>query len=253
MSELERGAAEAAPRLVALNPKQHGGLRLNMARRYGPARLMSAVPVMLTELSEACAHYPVMFVGEENPMLVAITGFREGENLFVNPDGSWADGAYIPAVLRRMPLVLGRTDQPDNLAVLIDEGFDALSTTRGEPLFDGDQPTKITSDLIELCREVGGAKEATDAFVAAVQAEGLLAPKSVSFTIPGRGQTVVQGFSAVDPAKLNGLSDSTVVDWYRHGFIAGLYYHLASVGRWGLLIRRSQAVAESGPDNVRSH
>lgn len=248
MSDLAGAAASAAaPRLVPLSRERHAAWRLRMAQRFAATRALSAVPVMLTEVAEASAHYPIVFVGDPVPQLAAIVGIAAGRNLFVEADGSWAEGAYVPAAVRRRPLALARTDSASNFTVLIDEADEALSQSEGVPLFDGEQPSQPMQQLLQLARELQPAIEATVAFVKALQEADLLQARVASLSNGGGGTpALVQGLSVVVRDRLQQLPDATVLDWNRRGYLAAIYFHLASEGRWPALLRRANPTTTTG-------
>jgi hypothetical protein len=88
--------------LVALNREQHRLLKLAPpARPFAFARGTNSVPLASSELSAAVLDFPCVFVeGPEGHSVVALVGLRDHENLFVQPDGGWVRGAYLPAFFR---------------------------------------------------------------------------------------------------------------------------------------------------------
>ena len=86
---------------VILRFDQHRGKAIKPANGYGFSANTLAVPLMLGEFAHAGRHYPIVFAQNEQPAPVAMLGLREGQNLFLEPDGSWRNSAYVPAYLRR--------------------------------------------------------------------------------------------------------------------------------------------------------
>ncbi len=81
------------------------------------------MPLAVTEFALAALSYPVIFVGDDSVPL-AVMGLNTGENLFIDADGGFEPGAYIPAYIRRYPFVLANDESQDRLIVCIDRGSD---------------------------------------------------------------------------------------------------------------------------------
>src|SRR3990170_5032720 len=72
---------------------------------------------------------------------MAITGLRDGQNLFVNKNGSWPAGVYIPAYLRRYPFYTAQMqneDAADGHMIFVDP---AGLTDNTKPFMDSDGNT----------------------------------------------------------------------------------------------------------------
>ncbi|OYX91058.1 MAG: peptidase, partial [Caulobacter sp. 35-67-4] len=71
-----------------LNREQHAKLALvHNEKPYSFAAAGTAVPLTVTEFAPAALSFPVIFAGEDRVPL-AVMGLNNGENLFVNADGS---------------------------------------------------------------------------------------------------------------------------------------------------------------------
>ena len=85
--------------------QEHADLCLKQPPNYAFANGTIAVPVLVGEFLTAAQEYPIVF-GPGNPAVpVIFMGLRQGENFFIQPDGSWLPGTYIPAYLRRYPFL----------------------------------------------------------------------------------------------------------------------------------------------------
>src|SRR5690606_23806240 len=97
--------------VVPLNRDRHRRLKLRMDGRATFAAGTHFVPLAAVELYEAARDYPIVFTGSEDASPVAILGLRAGENLFIDANGRWANGTYVPAFVRRYPFILSRGGQ----------------------------------------------------------------------------------------------------------------------------------------------
>src|SRR5437773_2591744 len=86
-----------------LQPALHGSLSLKDGPDLGYAKQANAVPLLAAEMAAACRHLPIVFTDGINPQPVAVLGLREQQNLFVDAQGHWLPGAYVPAYVRRYP------------------------------------------------------------------------------------------------------------------------------------------------------
>ena len=88
--------------LVALDPALHQGYGLRPQAQLQAAQAANAVPLGVSEFVVAASHFPIVFSPqEENAFPIAVTAIVEGRNLFVNEQGQWLEGSYLPAWLRR--------------------------------------------------------------------------------------------------------------------------------------------------------
>ena len=75
-------------RVVALNDKIHGGLRVRPGSSFAYAARTNSVPLLTSEFFEAAREYPIVFArGEAGPVAAALLGLRGAENLLVGRDG----------------------------------------------------------------------------------------------------------------------------------------------------------------------
>ena len=107
---------------------------------YDFARDTAIVPLIVTELFTAASTYPIVFITEPVPSVLAVLGLRQAQNLFVSGDGSKWDAPYVPAYVRRYPFVFLRHDN-DDLTLCIDEAANALEPGRARPLFEDGKRT----------------------------------------------------------------------------------------------------------------
>ena len=97
-------------RPMLLRPGLNVRSGLTGPKGYEFARGAVAVPIGVSEFPLAARHYPIMFTAAELAPVVVL-GVKGGRNLFVEPDGSWRSGHYVPGYIRRYPFTL--TTIPD--------------------------------------------------------------------------------------------------------------------------------------------
>jgi hypothetical protein len=217
--------------LVALNREQHRQLKLAPpARPFAFARGTNSVPLASSELSAAVLDCPCVFVeGPDGHSVVALVGLRDHENLFVQPDGSWARGAYLPAFFRRYPFVLAEAAGDPTFTVCLDRACPGLNTEQGEALFDADG--QETPWLEEIKRFLLGFRQemvVSRDFANQMAALELLQDGVIEYTLDGQ-KTALRGFKTINEAKLRTLGPATRHDLAIKGWLGWAYAHLLSI------------------------
>lgn len=225
-----------------LSREQHSKLALvHKDKPYSFALSGTAVPLAVTEFAPAALSYPVIFAGEDRVPL-AVMGLNTGENLFIQTDGAFEAGAYIPAYIRRYPFVLANDDSQERLIVCIDRGSDLLAEGGQTPLFDEKgEPTEYTQNCIKFCDDFEIERRRTDSFVQLLKDLDLFELKKAVFTPTdangnaGEPQTVAE-YYGVSEEKLNALPAEKVKELQASGALAQIYAHLVSLIGWDRLI-----------------
>ena len=148
---------------------------------YDFARDTAIVPLIVTELFTAASTYPIVFITEPVPSVLAVLGLRQAQNLFVSGDGSKWDAPYVPAYVRRYPFVFLRHDN-DDLTLCIDEAANALEPGRARPLFEDGKRTPLIERALQFCIEFQRGHLATEAFMKALIERDLLVPYQITST-----------------------------------------------------------------------
>ena len=218
---------------VALNRERHRHLKLDASKgNYLFAAKTNSLLLATTELIDAAASYPVVFVGDAGGpyTLCAMVGLNNEENLFVDAEGNWYAGSYVPAFVRRYPFVLsGGADENADLAVCIDEAFAGFNEQDGQPLFDAEgKDTPLLLGAIEFLQHFHAEMHLTNAFAQRLDTLGLLSAKSFEVERDGN-KRVVEGVVIIDAEKLAALDDATVLAMVRSGDMALAHAHLVSI------------------------
>lgn len=228
-----------------LNNVDHQDVRVITARaaKYGD-EVMFAI-TFPAEFRNVQAFYPILFhkntAGEVWP--VALFGFEEGENLFLD-DSGW-DAGYVPAMIRRAPFLIGyqkskEASQAEPLRVLsLDMDHPRVSTSEGQPLF---QPlggrTPYLEETAALLEDIYHGQEHGRKFVAALQEHGLLESVTMDIQLADGSRNQLFGFHTVDEEKLQKLPGLTLEDLNERGFLLPLFMAVASTVNLRRLIER---------------
>ncbi len=225
---------------VILNARDHSDLTLTGSRNFAFAKTCNSVPVVLSEIPYLIPYYPVIFTTGPNPVLVAVLGVRNNENLFVDAEGNWRADAYIPAYVRRYPFIMTEVNQGDGrhtevLGCEMDPAFISHGGEQGK-LFEAGKPTQISANVYRFCMGFQKDWEATRTFCAEVLKAGVLEEKACKLNTPSGKTFNLTGFSAVNEEKLDALDNHTINAWRKQHVLKHLYYHLASMERIGFFV-----------------
>ncbi len=219
--------------------------KLGVKQLPGPFAFASAghvVPLTVAEFQFAALCFPIIFAGEQRQPL-AVLGINPGDNLFVDAEGVFSNGVYVPAYIRRYPFVLAQDEAQGRMIVCIERGAQMFDEAGGEvPLFDdAGEPSSYTQNAIKFCEDFEGERRRTENFVNLVKELDLLETKQATFTPTNpdgtQGATVVIAeYFAVSEEKLRGLSAEKLVELRDNGALERIYNHLTSLAGWDRLV-----------------
>jgi hypothetical protein len=219
--------------LEPLNRQAHGDKRLHRLNTIPGINEAHAVPVTVDEFMLAGRFYPIIFSAGEQPVPLALMGLHEGANTFFDAEGMLIDNSvYVPAYLRRYPFMLARlSEATDQLSLCFDPTSNAIGDfDDGETLFDGENPSQATNDILAFCEQFEQAGQRTGAFMAEVQSLGLLMDGEVAIQPEGAEQPFVyRGFQMVDETKFRDLRGDELRKMNQSGTLALVMAHLFSL------------------------
>ncbi|MEF7613770.1 SapC family protein [Aquincola sp. MAHUQ-54] len=245
-------AAQAAPAPVGgmplfyrrprvLRPALHAGLSLAPAGDYRFAASANAVPLLASELPTAARHFPIVFSREAVPHPMAVLGLRAGHNAFVEADGRWRAGSYMPAYVRRHPFIFveGEGAGGPRFTLCVDEEAATVVPGRGNPFFDeAGQPTAATRSALDFCRDYQMHHHATAELGRALLAADLLVEHRADVALRDGERLSLSGFRVIDEARFAQLPDETFLEWRAKGWLPAIYAQLGSASAWSSLIDR---------------
>lgn len=202
---------------------------------YRFAARASLAALTIDEFPVALGDFPIVFSRGEHPLPFAMVGDPNvSHNQFVDEDGTWRAGTYIPAVIRRYPFLLAKLDPESDEASLCFDGDCAWLAGKDEGnLFTSeDGPTETTQTILDFCRSFEAAVRRTRAFMDELREFELLVDLRVSGDEArgeGRGPTVLPGFQMVDEERLRGLRAEQLRRLMLSGGQAGIFAHLFSL------------------------
>ena len=225
--------------VVAIHSQTHAQTRVKEITDFTFARGVHLAYVALGEFARAGAIYPIVFVEDsarDEFRPVALLGLRPNENLFVDASGTW-QAAYVPAVIRRYPFALLRSEQEGQFVVCLDADSDRISVTEGAPLFGPDgAPSVALENAKRYLTELHQLEMVTSAFCAWCKEQNMFTPLNVRVQ-GAQGANDLTGCYAINEERLNRLSDERFLEMRTRGYLAGIYAHLLSLSQMDRLAK----------------
>lgn len=222
---------------VLLNNVDHKDLRVITRRGAAYGDNLMLAPTFPAEFRTLQAHYPIVFrksaAGAFEP--VALFGFQEGENLFLR-DGRW-DATDLPLAVERLPFLIGANGK--ELMMHVDLDHPRVSGSEGEPVFLPHGGTtefleKMSSTLLALhqgLQDVAG-------FTEALLQNELLESFVFDIELDDGSQNRLAGFYTINEERLAMLDGAVLDRLHRAGYLAAIYFAMASLSNFRDLIER---------------
>lgn len=231
---------------VVLNSIIHRALKVSPVRKYDFASSFNSCILLGQEFPEAAKCYPVVFSRtDETISPVAIVGIHS--NLFVDDEGKWERGFYVPAFIRRYPYILSENPSQDGEpAVFIDSEYEGFDAEDGERLFnDIGEKTPALDKAMAFLRLFQDQFQSTNAFVDRIKALDIFKPVDANLTLAGGQRVSIKNLSRVDEKALQKLKDDQIVELVRSGDMAWIYAHLHSLGNFKRIVARASREGEA--------
>jgi hypothetical protein len=187
------------------------------------------------EYRQAAFCYPIVFrktATNNQYEAVALFGFNEKENLFLNA-GEW-EADYIPLSVERIPFMIGYVNDHSTVQqqamIHIDMDSPRISSTEGADVFlphGGNAPylEHINSVLAELLKGLTVSKQ----FIDMLLTENLLEPFTLKIQLEDSSTIEVKGFSTINEEKLRSLSANQLEKLHKENFLELIYMAIASL------------------------
>ncbi len=224
-----------------VSAENHGALGLAEEIDYRFAGATNSIPVNGVEFNAAARHYPIIFNPEPGGLPLTIVGVRLNENLFIEDNGRWAEGCYVPAFVRRYPFIFVSRAGEGELAFCVDGKSPLLVEGGSGPLFQNGQSSDLLQNVARFCAAYARQQNSTRDFLEALEARDLLIQRSADITLPDGQKVAMRGFRVIDTAKLRELPGDIVDAWWRNGWLDWINCHVVSLGNFGRLYHRAKS------------
>ena len=229
----------------AVSVERHGKKGLVQGTDFGFAASAMVIPLMASEMPAAMRSYTIVFSGPDfMPMMV--TGVRDGENLFIDSEGNWAEPHYVPAYVRRYPFILAGDETDERLALCIESdparvvSLNAKTRKTARPFFEENEQGEAVRNALSFCEQYQGMFIKTRHIMKVIADSGLLAERTSKLTLPDGQSFNITGFHLVDEARLLSMSDEDFIKLRKADALAVIYCHLASMNSWNSLLHQAR-------------
>ncbi len=237
-----------------LDPQEHNQVRVSTERGAQYGECINHVPIVADELENLALEYPVGFLKDHETGqfgMHAITGFQPKENLFLSGK-NWEANA-LPLHILRQPFMVahtgpeGQQSAPDKTAICIDLDSPRIVTEGGQRLFDdNNQATDYLNHISSMLSTLMSGMQKTHHFIQALLQQELLEPVRLSVDDHSGLPQHLDGLYAVNKAKIESLSDDTVLQFYKTGYLKALYLVTAATGNLNKLNAKRQQRLSQG-------
>ncbi|MEQ8507637.1 MAG: SapC family protein [Rhodospirillaceae bacterium] len=223
----------------------HGDFKIRPTFDFAHANQTNAVPLTLPEFVLSARHYPIVFVGKDLVPTAAL-GFRPDQNVFVDDKGTWEKFCYVPAYVRRYPFILLGRPGDERLQLGIDhEAKSSASDARA--LFNGEKETETVTEALDMCQQFHGAYQATAEFSNMLKESGLMEERTLEVDIAEGEKIDIGAFASINEQKLREVPDETFLEWRKKGWLAAMYFHVASLNNWEQIMGRLPEAQQKNP------
>jgi hypothetical protein len=228
---------------VLLNPVEHANLKVITDRSADYGDNVKYVMTFPFEFRNIQSHYPIFFQKDSSTgafFPLALFGFENNENLFLSGQG-W-NAAYVPAMIKRQPFLIGFQQDPENAevkkaVVSIDMDNPRVSETQGEAMFlehggSSEHLQRMTANL-ELIHQ---AHEHSEKFINALIEHDLLESFTLDIELKDGSGNQLLGFYTINEDSVQQLSGNVLGNLNEQGFLQPIFMALASHSRIRSLI-----------------
>ena len=234
--------------VVPITFEKHGKMHIKSIQNFDFAKNVNMASIMVHEFSRAASIYPIVFVEDKQKdqfKPVVLLGLEDGENLFVQND-KW-EASYIPAIIRRYPFALAKTEEQGRFLVCVDEGSDLVNKKEGQPLFVDGQPAELMERVKKYLSELQQMDQFTENFCKYLAEKNMFTPLNMKVRI-GNELRNITGAYIVNEERFNSLSDETFLEMRNNKFVPVVYSHLSSLSQIERLLNFKEKKAISAAD-----
>jgi len=225
-------------KLVPVNVERHAKTKIKQVEGFHFADGFHIASIMMHEFARAAAIYPIVFIEDKQQDAfrpVVLLGLDADENLFVDKTGKW-QASYVPAIIRRYPFALARTDKEGQFTVCIDEGSPLVNEEEGNALFDENgAPTAVVENVKRYLGELQQMDAISQAFCRFLSEHNMFSPLNMKVRDDNRVKNIT-GCYVINEDRLNNLSDDRFNEMRTKRYLPAIYAQLISLGQVDRLI-----------------
>lgn len=229
-----------------LNNVDHKDLRVITTRSAEYGDNVWYTPTFPHEFRNLQAHYPIVFTKNLETgkfQAVALLGFENGENLFLNGNG-W-DAGYIPLSIMRQPFLIGlqevRVDgvPQTQTVVSVDMSSPRISKTEGEAVFlEHGGNSEYLERVTSILNLVDQGYERNQGFIDMLLGMDLLESFVLDVELDDGSENRLSGFYTINEDSLRGLKGDDLVILNNNRYLEAIFMAIASLSNIAALVAR---------------
>lgn len=223
-----------------LTVEAHADLRIRTDHGAALGDGVMSCLVVPAEFRQVQSDYPILFrrnIERESFMALAMFGFENGENLYVE-NGVWEADAR-PLAMDVRPFLIGSADADGQKQVHIDMDSPRIRSTDGVRVFDEHgRPSPYFEDIIDKLGALDAGYQESSDFFTALERHHLLEPMSLEITLDDGSTNRLVGFHVIDEARLQALDADALGELHEAGLLMPIFMAVASLGNLSKLIGR---------------
>jgi len=231
-----------------LNIKEHGKLGITplTEQPYAFVRETQLVPITVTEFVHVAMSYPIVFAGEDMTP-AAVMSMKADSNIFVDDEGLFVEGAYVPAFIRRYPFASAMNNEsPDNMMICFDRSSPMIVENSVAPFFEGSELSESSKRAVEFVKNYEAEILGTRNFVKVMRELDLLDIQDVKVVAPKEGETgaveqKMGSYTGISEQKMLDLTPEKLAELRDNGGLAAMYSHKMSQANWQRLLNMEMA------------
>jgi len=228
-----------AQKFVPVTKEAHQNKKIKPVRSFEFASDIHMVSVMMHEFASAATVYPIVFLEDQEAKMfrpMALLGLEPQINLFINKDGTW-NASYIPAIIRRYPFALAKTNVDSQYTICIDEDSEYVNEEEGQPLFNDDgQIAPVMEQVKQYLTGLQQMETVTSQFCSTLKEKYMFTPLNMHVREADSVKRLT-GAYAVHEERLNSLSDEDFLEFRKNNFLPAIYSHLTSLAQINNLVQ----------------
>lgn len=231
--------------VVPFDKENHSQLSVKPDQRFSFAKNLNAIFTTVTEFVQCARNYPVVFSklkDSEEYIAMSVTGLTTGENRFIDEQGNWEAGTYVPAYVRRYPFcvveIQADTDTTPQQLVCVDEA--ALVETE-QSFFEVDgEPSDGWQQFQHFMQEYETSRIATQAFTSKLAEHDLFEVfEAKAMHVSGQEYHMTNMYR-INEKKLQKLTAKALRELMKKNYMYFIYAHLMSLDNFQLLLDREK-------------
>lgn len=236
---------------VLLNNIDHQNLKITTRRSAALGDNVNAVLTFPTEFRDVQSEYPIFFQKNSETgqfQAVAIFGFEDGQNLFLDEQGWHA--SYIPAVINRGPFLIGFQTEQQNGQVIrvpmihVDLDDPRISkTNEGDAVFlshggNSAYLDRVSNALMTIHEGIDASNAMFNTFLSL----DLIEPFTLNVQLNNGKTHEIMGYYTINEDKLFQLDKDNLSQLNTSGFLFAAYMVIASMSNVRKLVNKSNAL-----------